>query len=80
MEKISSFLLSERKKRGLTQSEMAEKISVSESQYCTYEKGWVNRTTGYKSVPGLRTAKRIAKFTNVSIEEIVKYIDEERKN
>ena len=75
---ISQYLILEREKRCLTQDEMAKKLGVNRTTYCTYEKGWTDKN-GYKRVPSPKVAKRIAKLTGCSTEYIKELIDNQRK-
>jgi putative transcriptional regulator len=51
-----------RKKKGLTQKELADILGVSESTISMYETG--------DRIPSLFKAKKMAKFFNVKVEEI----------
>jgi len=51
-----------REKTGLTQSQVAEKIGVSELSYQRYEYD--------KREPGVRTAIRIARALNTTVEQL----------
>lgn len=77
--KISEFLKQERQKRFLTQEQMAKKLGVNRTTYATYENGWVDNTTGRKSVPETRVALKIAKLTRCSKTFINELIENERK-
>lgn len=76
--KISEYLKLERKKRCLTQAEMAKKLGVNRSTYATYESGWVDKD-GCKRVPQSSVAKRIAKLTGCSVEYVDQLIENERR-
>jgi len=52
-----------RKKRGLTQKELATILGIANSTVCQYEKG--------RRCPSLKTAKRIANIFNVSVETVI---------
>lgn len=60
-----------RKKHGLTQEELAEKLQVSRQTICSLENGRYN--------PSILLAFKIARLFGVSIEEIFLY-EEENKN
>lgn len=77
--RISVFLKNERKKRCLTQAEMAERLGVNRSTYVTYENGWYDSKKSYKRVPGIKLVKRIAELTGYSATHIQKLIENERK-
>lgn len=51
-----------RKKKGLTQKELANKLKISESAIAMYETG--------RRIPSLNKAKMIAEFFDVNIEDI----------
>ena len=56
-----------RKEFGYTQKELAEKIELTERQYCNIECG--------RSIPSLDTIIKIADIYNVSIDYIVERTD-----
>ena len=70
-----------RKKKGLTQKEMAIKLNIAHSTYNSYETGAIN--------PDYKMLITLADFFNTSIDELVErkseiinlnYLDETRKN
>lgn len=56
---ISDKLREARKKRGLTQKELADKLSVSQANYSQYETG--------KRIPKIHTLKKIADILGIPI-------------
>jgi transcriptional regulator with XRE-family HTH domain len=62
--KRREFLRNDRKKRGLTQKEVAEIIGISREFYCQIERG--------ERAPGFNTAIRIADFFNVNVRMLTK--------
>ena len=52
-----------RKELGLTQKQLAEKLQVSNSSVCDWEKGWTQ--------PDLETLLSLAKFFKVSVDYLL---------
>ena len=67
---FSEFLLNERKKRCLTQLEMAEKLGVSRSYYVILENGYVRKGETSKAAPGREFIKKLSELTGFSTEAI----------
>lgn len=77
--KISDFLKAERKKRCLTQQEMADKLGINRSTYVTYENGWNDAKKGYKRVPGIKVVRKLSELTGYTTIHIQKLIENERR-
>lgn len=60
-----------REKRGMTQSELAELVSVRRETIVCLENGKYN--------PSLRLAMDIAKVFNIQVEELFSFIDEKEE-
>lgn len=76
---ISDFLVNERKKRCLTQAEMAEKLGVTRCYYVMLEKGYKIDGRSKKVTPGRELIKKIAELTGYTIESIYGLIQKEKK-
>ena len=68
-EKMAEFLVQLRKERNLLQQDVAELFAVTPQAVCKWEKG--------ESVPDIEILQRVAKFYEVSLEEI---LEGERKS
>lgn len=71
---LSEFLVNERKKRGLTQQEMANKLGVSRCHYTVLENGYRKANT-----IGNKLLKNLSEFTGYSTEVIYNIIQKEKK-
>ncbi|TYS55783.1 helix-turn-helix transcriptional regulator [Bacillus infantis] len=58
------YLRSRRKKRGLTQKQVADCLSISRELYAKIEGGTRN--------PGLKTAVKIADFFSIDVRKLIK--------
>jgi putative transcriptional regulator len=62
--KKREFLKKERKRRGLTQKEVADLIEISRESYSQIERG--------ERDPGLNTAVKIADYFNINVRMLIK--------
>lgn len=60
-----------RKSQGLTQDEFANKLNIERSNISRYENG--------ETLPTIETFLEICNILKIDIENIVKYIDEEKR-
>lgn len=63
MSKFSERIKAERKKAGLTQREIAEKLGITASAYTQYETD--------KTQPSLETASKLADILKVSLDYLI---------